>query len=464
MKQNALKHIVTIQIAKAGIALALVLGLSSASLAETIAGAMAKAYANNPDLNAARASLRAVDEGVPIAKSGYRPRISANATGTAVRFDSNSIAKPLDYTNRSAGITITQQVFDGFQTLNSVRVAEASAFAERESMRANEISTLLSAAEAFANVARDQDVVAIRKQNLSFLRQQVDAAGSRQRLGEGTLTDVNQAETQAAEAKALLAAAIAQLRQSEATYLQIVGSPASGIKQAKPAVRNLPRTLDLAVATGIKEHPAIAAALHRVDAADYRVKQAEGTMLPGVTLQGSISRSLTDQPGEVPNSSNAAVTARIEIPIYQGGAEYGQIRQAKERAGQQAILVDSIRAEVRQTIMQAYAQLDGARATILATRERIAAATRALSGVIEERKVGQRTTIDVLDAQQSVLAARETLAAAQRNAVVASYSLLAATGRLTVAGQGLPVAEYDAERHYNAVKNKAFGASIDSAR
>ena len=464
MKQIAREDVIKVHIAKACLALMLVLAPSSASFAETITGAMAKAYANNPDLNAARASLRAVDEGVPIAKSGFRPRIAANATGSAVRFDSNSISKPLDYTNRSAGITITQQVFDGFQTLNSVRVAEATAFAERESVRANEISTLLSAAEAFANVARDQDVVAIRKQNLSFLRQQVDAAGSRQRLGEGTLTDVNQAQAQAAEAKALLAAAVAQLRQSEATYLQIVGDPASGIKQAKPAERNLPRTLDLAVATGIKEHPAVAAALHRVDAADYRVKQAEGTMLPGVTLQGSISRSLTDQPGEVPNSANAAVTARIEIPIYQGGSEYGQIRQAKERAGQQAILVDSVRAEVRQTIMQAFAQLDGARATISATRERIAAATRALSGVIEERKAGQRTTLDVLDAQQSVLVARETLAAAQRNAVVASYSLLAATGRLTVKGQGIPVAEYDAERHYNAVKNKAFGTGIDTTR
>ncbi|OLP60006.1 transporter [Xaviernesmea oryzae] len=449
---------------RTALTLLMIVGVAHAASAETIAGAMAKAYANNPDLNAARASLRAVDEGVPIAQSGFRPRIAANATQNSARFDANSLQKPIDYTTRSAGITITQQVFDGFQTLNNVRVAQSNAFAERESMRANEISTLLSAAEAFANVARDQEVVAIRKQNLSFLRQQVDAARSRQKLGEGTLTDVNQTQAQAAEAKALLATAVAQLQQSQATYLQIVGTTAESIKQAKPAERDMPKTLDLAVAAGQKDHPAIAAALFRVDAAGYRVRQAEGTMLPGVTLQGSVSHNLTNEPGETPNSTTSAVTARIEIPIYQGGQEYGQIRQAKERLGEQAIVVDSVRANVRQTVMQAYAQLDGARATIAATRERIAAATRALAGVIEERKVGQRTTIDVLDAQQGVLAARETLSSAQRNAVVASYSLLAATGRLTVRGQGIPVAEYRPELHYEAVKNKAFGTSPVEAR
>jgi outer membrane protein len=145
------------------------------------------------------------------------------------------------------------------------------------------------------------------------------------------------------------------------------------------------------------------------------------------------------------------------VPLYQGGAEYGQIRQAKERLGQQRILVDSARAAVQQTIVSAHAQLEAALATTIANKAQVSAANMALAGVIEERKVGQRTTLDVLDAQQSVLVAEESLVSSQRNAVVASYSLLAATGRLTVRSQGLQVAEYRAEEHYEEVKDKWFG-------
>lgn len=183
-------------------------------------------------------------------------------------------------------------------------------------------------------------------------------------------------------------------------------------------------------------------------------------MLPGVVLQGSVSRSTGDASERTANgldSTRATITARLEIPLYQGGAEYGQIRQAKERMGQQRILVDSARLEVQQTIITAHAQFEAALATTVANKSQVSAANEALAGVIEERKVGQRTTLDVLDAQQSVLVAEESLVTSQRNAVVASYSLIAAMGRLTIKSQGLQVVEYRAEEHYEAVKDKWFG-------
>lgn len=425
-----------------------------AASAETIFGAMAKAYKNNPDLNAARAGLRATDEGVPIAKSGYRPQVAATATGTLTRLD--NINGTNDFKSSSVGITITQTIFDGFQTLNNVRAAESNVFAGRETLKANEISILLAAAESYANIARDQQIVSIRKKNLAFLREQLNAAQARLDVGEGTRTDVSLADAQLAQAQALLVSAVAQLKQSEAVYVQIVGEAPKAIKQPSPASKALPGSLDQAVATGLREHPTILAASYNVDTAGYQVKSAEGTMLPGVVLQGAVTRQTGDS-SPTATGTSSSITARLNVPIYQGGAEYGQIRQAKERLGQQRILVDSARAQVQQNVVSAYAQLEAAQALISASRQQISAANQALSGVIEERNVGQRTTLDVLDAQQTVLQAQESLVSAQRNAVVASYSVIAATGRLTIATQGLQVAEYRAEEHYEAVKDKWFG-------
>ncbi|NRP73604.1 Outer membrane efflux protein BepC [Ensifer psoraleae] len=426
-----------------------------ATLAETISGAMARAYANNPDLNAARAGLRATDEGVPIAKAGYRPQVSASATGTLTRVDAERTGTR-DFHSGQIGISITQMIFDGFQTLNNVRAAESNVFSSRETLKANEIQILLAAAQAYANIARDQQVVSIRRQNLAFLREQLNASQARLEVGEGTRTDVSQAEAELANAQSLLVSAIAQLKQSEAVYVQIVGAAPTGIRQPAPANKAMPRSLDQAVATGLRENPQILAAQYAVDTAGFQVKSAEGTMLPGVVLQGAVTRN-TGNVGTGLDDTTASITARVEVPIYQGGAEYGQIRQAKEILGQQRILVDSARASVQQTVVSAYAQLDSALARITASRSQISAANLALEGVIEERKVGQRTTLDVLDSQQDVLDAQEALAGAQRDAVVASYSLLAAMGRLTVKTQGLAVAEYRSEEHYEAVKDKWFG-------
>lgn len=424
--------------------------------AETITGAMAKAYANNPDLNAARAGLRATDEGVPIAKAGYRPQVSASVSGSAVRLD-DEFSPPFEYRTGSAGLTVTQRIFDGFQTLNNVRAAEASVLSTRESLKANEISVLLAAAQSYANIARDQQIVAIRKKNLAFLKEQVNSSRARLEVGEGTRTDVSLSQAQLASAQSLVAAAIGQLKQSESVYVQIVGDAPDGVRQPATASKALPASLDQAVAAGLRDNPSVLAAQHAVNVAGYRVKSAEGTMLPGVVIQGSVNRDTSDSPRSSGDGLTGSITARLQVPLYQGGAEYGQVRQAKERLGQQRLLVDSAIADVRQTIAAAYAQLDAARATIAAAKQQISASNMALAGVVEERKVGQRTTLDVLSAQQSVLSAQESLVSAQRDAVVASYALLASIGQLTVKSQNLDVAEYRSEEHYEAVKDKWFG-------
>lgn len=430
--------------------------LPQVALAETLTGAMAKAYQNNPDLNAARTALRAVDENVTIAKAAMRPHVAGIVEAEASRTRFDKTASKIDTLTSSYGITISQQIFDGFQTLYRVKAAEANVLANRESLRAQEISILLAAVEAYANIARDQTIVSIRKQNIAFLLEQVSAAKARLKVGEGTRTDVNLAEAELASARALLTTAVSSLKQSEAAYVQIVGETPKGIKQPSPAKNAMPSSLDSAVAAGMRENPNVLAAMRGADAAGYSVKEAEGAMLPGVSLQGSVYKSVNSEEAG-PDNLRGAVSARLTVPLYQGGAEYGQIRQAKERLGESRLLVDSARMEVQRTIVSAHAQYDAANASVAAIRAQISAANQALNGVIEERNVGQRTTLDVLNAQQNVLDAKEDLAAVQRNAVVASYSLLAAMGALTVRNQGLQVAEYQAEVHYEAVKDKWFG-------
>ncbi len=421
---------------------------------------MAKAYANNPDLNSARAALRATDENVTIAKAGYRPQVSASATGTVTNLRDFSGGTLPDETYRtgSVGLSVSQVIFDGFQTLARIRQAESGVYAGQEDLKANEIQILLAAAQAYADIARDQQIVSIRKQNLTFLNEQLKAAQTRLDVGEGTRTDVSQAEAQLAAGKALLAAAVAQLKISRATYVQIVGSEPDSVRQPAPASKGLPSALQQAVEVAITQHPSVKAALYQVDVAGYQVDEAEGALLPGVSLRGSVARNGSDQQSLSSNDyTGSSLTAQLNIPIYQGGAEYGRVRQAKENLGARQIRVDSVRAQLQQMVVSAYAQYEASRAAISANQQQLSAAQLALEGVIEERNVGQSTTLDVLNAQQRVLEAKESLAQSGRNAVVSSYSALAALGRLTVADQGLQVAEYRPNDHYEAVKDKWFG-------
>lgn len=428
----------------AAISIVAVAALPNTANAESLYGAMAKAYANNPDLNIARAGLRATDEGVAIAKSGHRPIVAAESEFTITNSNGRTTK------NASIGVSITQSLFDGFQTRNNIRAAESEVFAGRENLRGTEIDILLATAQAYANVNRDNQIVVFRKQNIAFLQEQLSAAQARFDVGESTRTDVSQAEAQLAAARALLTAAIAQAKTSAAVYAQIVGNMPSKMKAAPMPSKLLPGSLDSAVAMGKSEHPSILAAKHSVDAAGYSVKSKEGKMLPGVTVSGLVS----ELDG---GTTTGQIKARVSIPIYQGGLVSAQVRQAKEQLGQQRIAVDSVTRAIEQAVIASWTQMEASRANINANKAQLRAANLALEGVVEERRVGQRTTLDVLIAQQSVLTARESLAQSERNAIVASYSVLASTGRLTVKRLGLQVASYEPEVHYEATKDRWYG-------
>lgn len=434
---------------------------SATASAETLLGALAKAYQYNSTLNSARAGVRVTDESVAIAKSGYRPVINGTASAD---YSSNSSTR---LTTGGFGVQITQMLFDGFQTRNNVAAAEARVRASNESLRNSELNTLFNAASAYMDVIRDRQVAVLTERNLAFLVEQVRAARSRFEVGEGTRTDVAQAEASRSSAVAQVAAARAQARSSAAIYREIIGEEPGKLSPGSPLAKLLPKGLDQAVAIASGDHPAILATEHLVDAASFSVKSAEGALLPQVSASAGLSRNYRNSsPDSIQDgtSDSATIGATLTVPIYQGGRTSAQVRQSKESLGQARIEVDVSRDRVRAAITSAWTQYVAAQETVAANREVISAAQLALNGVIEERNVGQRTTLDVLNAQADVINAQIGLANSERDVVVASYAILSALGRLTARDLSLKVALHDPKEHYEAVKDKWFGLRTPDGR
>ena len=443
-----------------------------AASAETILGALSKAYQNNSQLNSARAGTRVTDEGVAIAKSGYRPQVIGSASIDYSSTKGPAFGNTTRLTTGGFGVQINQMLFDGFQTKNNVSAAEAQVAASVESLRNTEENILFNAASSYMDVIRDRQIAVFTEQNLQFLTEQARAARSRFEVGEGTRTDVAQADASRSAAIAKLSAARAQALSSAAVYHQVVGDEPGKLKPAKPLAKLLPSSIDAAMAIASNEHPAILATEHLVDAAGFSVKSAEGALLPQLSASAGLERDYrnADTTGGAlagtPNgySNSASIGATLTVPIYQGGRTSAQVRQSKEQLGQARIEVDVSRDNVRAAVTSAWTQYTAAKESVDANRALVSAAQLALNGVIEERNVGQRTTLDVLNAQSDVLTAKINLVSSEHDVVVASYAILSAIGRLSTERLGLQVAKYKPEEHYKAVKDKWYGLRTPDGR
>jgi len=436
---------------------------ASSAAAETVIQALASAYASNPDINAARAQTRADDENVPIARGGLTPVISLFSTTTGSHTDQVLSATANKTTGSSTvGLSVTQNVFTGFRVTNAIRQAEIGVRASREVLRNTVQNKLFDAAQAYMDVVRDTAILDIRQRNVLFLREQVRSANERFNVGENTRTDVAQASARLATARAAVSLAEANLATSKATYRQIIGHDPQGLANGFPFGRLVPSSLQAAIHAGEDLHPLILASIHQADAQGYAVKRAEGELLPEVSLQGTLQHNESYNGNFDPNT--ATISAQVSIPIYAGGAAYGTIRQSKELYGLRKIQIDIARDQVRAAVVTAWAQVAAAVGAISAADEGVVAAEIALTGVQEEQRVGQRTTLDVLDAQRELLGARETVLVAQRDRAVASFALLSAMGRLTAEALSLPTPAYDPTEHYRAVRTKLIGTRTPDGR
>jgi outer membrane protein len=453
----------------AAIGLFAVLGAGASGSAETMYSALVQAYQNNPQLNAQRASARAQDEAVPQALSGYRPKLAITSTvgeeytDVTTRSPKGGPQKIRIYSHDegvttpwTAGATATQTLFNGFQTGNRTRAAESQVSAAREALRVMEQQVLLSAATAYMDVLRDSANLEVQHTNVRVLEETLKQTRDRFNVGEVTRTDVAQAEAQLAAGKSAEAAAESQLTTSKAAYRQIVGTEPVNLAPGSPVDRFSPRTLPAAIDTGLVENPNITAAMYGIDVAFLQVKINEGALFPNLNLQGNVQEA--NFPAlSVVKQFTASVVGTLTIPIYQGGGEYSLIRQSKESLGQQRLNLDQVRNQTRQAVVQVWGQLQAAKAQIIAAQSQVASSEVALNGVREEARVGQRTTLDVLNAQQALVNARVALVVAQHDRVVASYNLLAAVGRLSPQVLGLPTTVYDPMVHYQQVRDAWIG-------
>jgi len=452
------------------VSFALVAAVPRDVAAETIEAALARAYQNNPQLNAQRAIVRQTDETVAQALSGYRPTLSANAslgreytdlkqtippTPPVLPGGATFVAKGLS-TPRSAGVTGSQTLFNGEQTANKVREAESQVSAARETLRVMEQSVLLAAATVYMDMSRDTANLEVQQNNIRVLQRTLKDTRDRFSVGQVTSTDVAQSEAQLAAGEASLYAAESTLATTKANYRRIIGNAPANFAPASPVERLAPSTLNSAIALGSAQNPSVTAAMHGVDVAQLQVKIAEGALWPSLVVQGSIQQQI-ESTITTPKLITDSVMLNLSVPIYQGGAEYSAIRLDKETLGQQRLNVDQVRDQAQANIVQAWGQLQAAKAQVEAAVRQGDASERALTGVRNEALAGQRTTLDVLNAQQALVNARVSLIIAQHDRVVASYSLLSAVGRLSAQVLGLPVSIYDPAVHYHQVRDSWFG-------
>jgi outer membrane protein len=447
-------------------------GIGSAS-AETLHSALIQAYQNNPQLNAQRASARATDEAVPQALSGYRPRISVTATAgeqftssTARSYNATGTtysATSGTFTPYTYGATATQTLFNGFQTANRTRAAEGQVSSAREGLRVLEQTILLNAATVYMDMLRDSAIVEVQRSNVRVLNETLRQTRDRFNVGEVTRTDVAQSEAQLAAGQFQLLTAESNLTTTRSNYRRVIGVEPSNLSPGAPVDRYSPPTLASAVSFGLEQNPNVTSAMFGIDVAHLQVKINEGALYPTVTLTGSVQESIYSSPTVAQQTTLSAITS-VTVPIYQGGSEYSLIRQSKETLAQQRLNLEQVRDQVRQSVVQAWGQVQATKAQIQSAQAQVNSTEIALNGVREEARVGQRTTLDVLNAQQALVNARVTLVTAQHDRVVASFALLNAVGVLSPQTLALPTPIYDPRVHYYQVRDSWVGVRIPDGK
>jgi outer membrane protein len=444
------------------------------ALADTIEAALVRAYQNNPQLNAQRAAVRSTDENVPQALSGYRPKVALTASAGYQYTNVNStqggtptdiLRTPLHGANapRSAGLTVTQTLFNGNQTANKTRAAESQVSGAREALRVLEQSVLLTAATIYMDYLRDAAILEVQKSNTRVLEQTLKQTQDRFNVGEVTRTDVAQSEAQLAAGRTQQLAAEATLTTTRSNFRRIIGNEPQALAPGSPVDRFLPGTLPAAVELSLTENPNVTASMFGIDVNFLQVKIAEGALLPTVTVQAAVQQSY-EQAINTFSQFGASAIAQVSVPLYQGGAEYSLIRQSKENLAQQRLVLEQTRDQARANTVTAWGQLVAGKAQVSSAQAQVTASEIALNGVREEAKAGQRTTLDVLNAQQALVNARVALVTAQHDRVVASYGVLNTIGRLSPIVLKLQTNTYDPSVHYQQVRDSWYGVRTPDGR
>ncbi len=439
----------------------------AAAQPRTIQDALAAAYSTNPTLQTARAQLRATDEGVPQALSGWRPTVIIASTAGGVVGDITNLQgftgtqglrsvttrnnRPVD-TNQ---VTVTQPVYSGGATRAGTNRADNQVFGQRGRLVASEQTVFTNVVNAYVNVIQSQQTLQLNINNEQVLTRQLQATNDRFRVGEITRTDVAQAEAALAGARATRQTSEGNLQTARSQYRQFVGDLPDQLVEPQPL--KLPvKSQAEAVQLAAQNNPNVIAALFDAAAARDNIDLQFSALMPQLSLQAQAAQ-LDGTTVVGASSRSAQVIVSASIPLYQGGAEYSRVRQARQQQQQTRKVVDDVRRQAVQQAAQAWETLVSSRATIDSDRSAIRANQIALEGVQREAIVGSRTTLDVLNAEQALLNSRVILVQNLASYINASYAVAAAIGRLTARDLSLHVPLYDETAYYNAVRQKLFG-------
>jgi outer membrane protein len=410
---------------------------ASLAHAESLAQALQRTLATNPTINAEREKVLGVEETLNIAGANYRPSVTVN--GDITHQNSHSDFGPggeSDDTNTARGysVNINQPLYRGGRTVAAVSEADANIMAARQALRNVVQNILLEVATTYVGVVRDTAIRSLRNNNLRLLGEQLRATIDRQEAGVVTITDVALAQSRESAAKSELSLADANLRTSRAEYIRLTGRSPSRLHYPVLGGKLPAGNMGVAINIGKNENPSILAARYAEDASKFAIDQVRGERLPQLSLEAGFDQHW-DPSQSVEEQRSANIRLRASVPLYQGGAVSARIRQAQARLRQSGLEISAANARVRSQIVSSWEGMIAARARIRSAGEQIRAAQKALSGIRSEESVGQRTVLDVLDAEQELLDAQVTAQQALGDHISTYYRLLTAMGRFQ--GRGL---------------------------
>lgn len=419
--------------------------------AETLADTLKAAYLNSGLLEQNRALLRAADEDVAQAVATLRPIIdwTADVRRDFNRVRNTGIARTTAETSANVGLTGSLLLYDFGRSDFLTEATRETVLATRETLRSAEQFVLLTAVNAHMDVIRNREFVDLRRNNLRLLREELRAANDRFEVGEVTRTDVAQAEAAVALALSGLAVAEGDLARAIEEYREAVGRD-PGALRTPGDVRAQPGDVEAAKAAAMQRHPDILAAQRNVTVAELNMNAARAAKLPSINLVGRLG--VSEELSGSDFTRGGSVGVELRGPIYQGGRISSLERQAQAQRDAQLARLHLAGLQVKQDVGDSFANLRAARAGRDASGEAVRAAQVAFEGTREEAKLGARTTLDVLDAEQNLLDAQANLISANADVVIAGYSVLAAIGELTARDLRLDVQIYDPVAYYDLVK------------
>ena len=446
----------------AGLMAATAIAFATPASAQSIFEALSETYKSNPTLQAERAYLRSVDENVAIARSGYRPTLALTGgyTDTNNNVDSNSTYGRVgggDTTTKSMAAVVSQPLFNGFSTVNSVKAADQAVRAEQNNLYNVEQDVFLSASTAYLDVVRDRAIVELQKNNEKLLKKRLDETQQRFNVGEVTRTDVSQAEARYSQAKSDRIASEGNLEASKATYIQIIGSSPEDLEDPKVIRDYLPQSYEEALEVALKNNYSIRQARHLFNSKGYEVYANTGELLPQLSFDASASKVKSENDNALTGDTTTDGVEwglNLTIPLYNAGESRAKIRQSKHQKWQAQEQVLEMERQVKATVSSAWEYMMANESKISAIKDQVKANEIALDGVQKEEALGNRTILDVLDAYQELLNSNVNEVTARRDYYVSAMNLLMSMGKLTAKDLKLDVELYDAKKYYKETRGK----------